>query len=285
MVPDASRSNLQEYFMHENPMREFLTTAVTAARLAGDIILKNLGNLSAADVQQKQAFDFVTKVDRWSEAVIIKTIRQKFPYHSFLAEETLKQAEAGAYRWVIDPLDGTTNYIHAFPVFAVSISLEFQGKTIIGVVFDPVRDELFHAVRGGRAFLNNREIRVSKTTTLAHSLIATGFPFRARDMLDLYLSAFKNIFLEVSGIRRAGSAAIDLAYVAAGRFDGFFELNLSPWDMAAGSLLITEAGGMVTDFGGGKDFLTTGNIVAGNAVIQRGILELIRKVFSETIDR
>ena len=271
--------------MNENLLKEFLKTAVTAARLAGDIILKNLGNLSASDVQSKQTFDFVTKVDRWSEALIIKTIREKFPYHSFLAEETLKQTETGAYRWVIDPLDGTTNYIHAFPFFSVSIALECEEKTIIGVVFDPLRDELFHAVRGGGAFLNNREICVSGTTTLAHSLIATGFPFRAKDMIDLYLSSFKNIFLEVSGIRRAGSAAIDLAYVAAGRFDGFFELNLSPWDMAAGSLLITEAGGTVTDFGGGNDFLTTGNIVAGNTAIQPWILELVRKVFSGIVER
>jgi len=269
--------------MHDNPMNEFLDSAVNAAKRAGDIILRNLGNLSASDVQPKQAFDFVTKVDRWSEEVIIKTIREKFPSHSFLAEETLK--EAGTYCWVIDPLDGTTNYIHGFPVFSVSIALEHQGEPVIGVVFDPLRDELFHAVRGSGAFLNNRQVRVSGTTTLADSLIATGFPFRAKDMLDPYLAAFKEVFLEVSGIRRAGSAAIDLAYVAAGRFDGFFELNLSPWDMAAGCLLIAEAGGMVTDFGGGNDFLSTGNIVAGNAAIQPAILEMLRKVFRGIIDK
>ena len=266
-------------------MNEFLKLAVTAARLAGDIILKNLGNLSASDVQTKQAFDFVTKVDRWSESVIIGTIREKFPHHIFLAEETIKQADAGAYRWIIDPLDGTTNYIHGYPVFSISIALEYGGEIVVAIVFDPLRDELFHAVRGGGAFLNNRKIRVSETTTLASSLIATGFPFKAKDMLDLYLSAFRKIFFEVSDIRRAGSAAIDLAYVAAGRCEGFFELNLGPWDMAAGSLLITEAGGTVTDFGGGDAFLSTGNIVAGNSHIHPEILQIIRTVFGGAVDR
>jgi myo-inositol-1(or 4)-monophosphatase len=155
----------------------------------------------------------------------------------------------------------------------------------VGVVFDPLRDELFHAVKGGGAFLNNREIRVSGTTTLVDSLIATGFPFKAKDMLDLYLLAFRRIFFKVSDIRRAGSAAIDLAYIAAGRCEGFFELKLGPWDMAAGSLLITEAGGAVTDFGGGDAFLSTGNIVAGNNHIQPEILQIIKEVFSGTVER
>jgi myo-inositol-1(or 4)-monophosphatase len=266
-------------------MNGFLETAVAAARRAGDIILRDLGHLSASDVQTKQAFDFVTKVDRWSESVIIKTIQEKFPSHAFLAEETLKQADAGTYRWIIDPLDGTTNYIHGYPVFSVSIALEYGGEMLMGVVFDPLRDELFHAVKGGGAFLNDKKISVSGTTTLANSLIATGFPFKAKDMIEIYLSAFRKIFFEVSDIRRAGSAAVDLAYVAAGRCEGFFELNLGPWDMAAGSLLIIEAGGTVTDFGGGQDFLSTGNIVAGNSHIQPQILQVIRAVFSGTIDR
>lgn len=271
--------------MPENSMKEFLDTAVTAAGRAGDIILKNLGNLSASDVQTKQAFDFVTKVDGWSEAAIIETIRERFPSHSFLAEETLKQAEAGAYRWIIDPLDGTTNYIHGYPVFSVSIALEYGEKIIMGVILDPLRNDLFHAVKGSGAFLNDREIRVSGTATLAGSLIATGFPFKAKDVLELYLSAFRKIFFEVSDLRRAGSAALDLAYVAAGRCEGFFELNLGPWDMAAGSLLIIEAGGTVTDFGGENDFLSTGNIVAGNNQIQPEILQIIKEVFSGTVER
>lgn len=271
--------------MQDELTNAFLKTAVTAARRAGEIIIKNLGRLSASDVQTKQAFDFVTKVDRWSESVILQTIQEKFPSHSFLAEETLKQADTGTCRWIIDPLDGTTNYIHGYPVFSVSIALECRGEIIAAVVFDPLRDELFHAVRGSGAFLNDQEIRVSGTAALAGSLIATGFPFKAKDMIDLYLSAFRKIFFEVSDIRRAGSAAIDLAYVAAGRCEGFFELNLGPWDMAAGSLLITEAGGTVTDFGGGSDFLSTGNIVAGNDHIQPEVLAMIRNIFSGSVDK
>ncbi|MEJ2685241.1 MAG: inositol monophosphatase family protein [Candidatus Sulfobium sp.] len=271
--------------MDDNLSNEFLKTAVSAARLAGDIILKNLGQLSKEDVQTKQAFDFVTKVDRWSEAVIMQTIREKFPSHRFLTEETLKQEDTGGYRWIIDPLDGTTNYIHRYPIFSVSIALEYGGEIIIGVVFDPSRDELFHAAKGEGAFLNNRQINVSETELPERSLIATGFPFRAKEMIDLYLRAFKEVFQRVSDIRRAGSAAIDLAYVAAGRFEGFFELKLSPWDIAAVSLLIIEAGGIITDFGGGNDYLSTGNIVAGNKYIQPEILKKIKDVFRGTVER
>jgi myo-inositol-1(or 4)-monophosphatase len=273
------------YPMNDSLSSDFLKTAVSAARLAGDIILKNLGRLSTSDIQTKQAFDFVTKVDRWSEAVIMHAIREKFPSHRFLTEESLKQEEMDSYRWIIDPLDGTTNYIHGYPMFSVSIALEYKREIIIGVVFDPLKDELFHAVRGKGSFLNNRQITVSEIRLLERSLIATGFPFRSKEMIDLYLSAFREIFSGVSDIRRAGSAAIDIAYVAAGRFEGFFELKLSPWDIAAGSLLITEAGGLITDFGGGSDYLSTGNVVAGNAFIQPEILEKIRNVFSGTVGK
>jgi myo-inositol-1(or 4)-monophosphatase len=273
------------YSMNENLLNEFLKTAVSAARLAGDIILKNLGHLSTADIQTKQAFDFVTKVDRWSEAVIMQTIREKFPSHTFLAEETLKQEETDNYRWIIDPLDGTTNYIHSYPMFSVSIALQFKREIIIAVVFDPLKDELFHAVKGTGAFLNNRQIHASQIEILERSLIATGFPFRAKQMIDLYLTAFRQIFEKVSDLRRAGSAAIDLAYVAAGRFEGFFELKLSPWDIAAGSLLITEAGGIITGFGGGSDYLSTGNVVAGNKFIHPEILKEIKKVFKGTAEK
>lgn len=271
--------------MNDDLSMGFLKTAVSSARLAGDIIIKNLGHLSKEDIQAKQAFDFVTKVDRWSEAVIMQTIREKFPSHRFLTEETLKQQDTGDYRWIIDPLDGTTNYIHSYPMFSVSIALEFNSEVVLGVVFDPVRDELFHAVKGGGSFLNNRKIKVSGVTSPGKSLIATGFPFRAKEMIDHYLRAFKEIFREVSDIRRAGSAAIDLAYIAAGRFEGFFELALSPWDVAAGSILITEAGGLISDFGGREDYLSTGNIVAGNKSIQPQILESIRRVFEGIVDK
>jgi myo-inositol-1(or 4)-monophosphatase len=271
--------------MNDDLSMEFLKTAVSAARLAGDIIIKNLGHLSKEDIQTKQAFDFVTKVDRWSEAVIMQTIREKFPSHLFLSEETLKQEDTGDYRWIIDPLDGTTNYIHSYPMFSVSIALQYKSEVVLGVIFDPVRDELFHAVKGSGSFLNNGKIEVSGVASLDRSLIATGFPFRKKEMIDLYLQAFKEIFRKVSDIRRAGSAAIDLAYIAAGRFDGFFELALSPWDVAAGSILITEAGGLISDFGGGEDYLSTGNIVAGNNSVQQEILKIAKEVFKGVVDR
>ncbi len=265
--------------MNSHQLKEFLLTAVAAARLSGDIILRNLGQLSTADIQTKQAFDFVTRVDKWSEAVILQTIREKFPHHLFLSEETLKQEGNGGYRWIIDPLDGTTNYIHSYPMFSVSIALEYQNEIILGVVFDPLRDELFHAVKGSGSFLNNRRIAVSDITLAEKSLIATGFPFRKKEMIYRYLDAFRKIFEQVSDIRRAGSAAIDLAYIAAGRVEGFFELNLSPWDIAAGSLLIREAGGTITDFQGSDQYLLTGDIVAGNNKMHSEILNIIKQVF------
>jgi myo-inositol-1(or 4)-monophosphatase len=271
--------------MSSHQLKEFLLTAVTAARLSGDIILKNLGQLSTADIQTKQAFDFVTRVDKWSEAVIMQTVREKFPHHLFLSEETLKQEGNGGYRWIIDPLDGTTNYIHSYPMFSVSIALEFQNEIILGVVFDPLRDELFHSVKGGGSFLNNSSISVSDIALAEKSLIATGFPFRKKEMIDRYLDAFRKIFERVSDIRRAGSAAIDLAYIAAGRVEGFFELNLSPWDIAAGSLLIREAGGIISDFGGGNEYLSTGNVVAGNRFIQPEMLKTIKQVFQGSIEQ
>ncbi len=270
--------------MNDNLLRSFLKTAVTAARLAGDIIVRNLGHLSTGDVQTKQAFDFVTKVDRWSESVIMQKIREKFPHHLFLTEESLKQEETDDYRWIIDPLDGTTNYIHGYPVFSVSIALEYRREIILGVVFDPLKDELFHTLKGRAAFLNNKPIHVSGINQLENSLVATGFPFRKKDMIDLYLKAFKKVFFVVSDIRRAGSAAIDLAYVASGRIEGFFELNLSPWDIAAGSLLITEAGGVITDFEGGEEFLSKGDIVSGSTYVHNEILKIIRPIFKATIE-
>lgn len=263
---------------------ELVVTAVSAARLAGDVIMKNLGKLSAGDITMKKAFDFVTTVDRWSEAVIMETIRNRYPSHRFLTEESLRQEGEKGYRWIIDPLDGTTNYIHGFPVFSVSIALQHEGGIILGVVFDPLREELFHAQKGGGSFLNNRPVTVSAVADMDRSLVATGFPFRLKEMTDHYLSAFRGVFDQVSDIRRAGSAALDLAYIASGRCDGFFELNLSPWDIAAGSLLITEAGGVVSDFGGGSRYLTSGNVVAGNRDIQPRLLEIVKGVFRGSVD-
>lgn len=266
-------------------LNESFTVAVRAAHRAGEVILSNLGQLSTADVQSKDAFDFVTNVDRLSESIIMQTIREKFPSHSFLAEETLQEKENGHYRWIIDPLDGTTNYIHAFPVFSVSIALQYKGSIILGVIFDPLRGELFHALKNSGCFLNNTRVQVSSTASLDRSLIATGFPFRKKALIDAYLDAFKKVFSGVSDIRRAGSAALDCAYLASGRCEGFFELNLSTWDIAAGSLLITEAGGIITDFGGGGDYLTTGNVVAGNAHIHGMLLTIIKDIFHGAIEK
>lgn len=255
--------------------REYLAAAVIAARRAGTIIVRDLGSLSGSDIEQKQAADFVTKVDRRSEAAIIQTVRESFPDHTFLAEETLKEPPGG-YRWIIDPLDGTTNYIHGFPAFCVSIALENDGRLILGVVFDPLRDELFHAVQGGGAYLNNRRIRVSSGRSVSEALVATGFPFRKKDSLDQYLTLFRGVFSRVSDIRRAGSAALDLSYVACGRLDGFFERGLGPWDIAAGSLLIAEAGGVISYMDGGTGFLYSGEVVAGNDSVHRMLLDVMR---------
>jgi myo-inositol-1(or 4)-monophosphatase len=224
-------------------------------------------------------------VDTESEEAIIDTIRAACPDHHFLAEESLKEEVRDGYRWIIDPLDGTTNFIHGYPVFAVSIALESEGEVILGVVLDPLRDELFTAESGRGAFLNGRPLRVSGIQALEGALITTGFPFRQKSLLDPYLEAFRRIFLRVSGIRRAGSAALDLAHLAAGRCDGFFELGLSPWDMAAGCLMIREAGGVVSDFGGGGEYVKTGNIVAGTPVTHPELLKEVRATFGGIIEQ
>jgi len=271
--------------MNQDIDKELLKTAVTAGRLAGEIIMKNLGGLAPEEIQTKQAFDFVTKVDKWSEAVIMQTIRDKYPTHLFLSEEMLKQEADKGYRWIIDPLDGTTNFIHSYPMFSVSIGLEFNGEIIMGVVFDPVRDELFHAIKGKGAYLNNAPVRVSDTGKADRALVATGFPFRRKELIDPYIGLFKRVFHDVADLRRAGSAALDLAYVACGRLDGFFEFALSPWDIAAGSLLIIEAGGLISDFGGGASYLETGNIAAGNKALHGILVGHIRSVCAGIIDR
>ncbi|MFZ5997691.1 MAG: inositol monophosphatase family protein [Nitrospirota bacterium] len=264
---------------------EFLEVAITAARLAGDVILSNLGKVTKDDIGIKQASDFVTYVDKESEALIIRTIKERFPDHHFLAEESLHEAETADYRWIIDPLDGTTNFIHQFPVFAVSIALEYKREIITGVVFEPIRNDMYTAERGKGAFLNGHPLRVSGITDPNNSLITTGFPFKNKDIIDKYLELFKKVLFKVSDLRRAGAAALDLAYLAAGRCEAFFEIGLSTWDIAAGSLLIEEAGGIVTDFGGGGDYLSTGNIVAGNPAIHPLIINEVREVFRGLIER
>ena len=252
-----------------------LNTAILAARRAGTVITQALDRQSNFVVQQKGYNDFVTEVDKKAEQIIIDTLRQAYPDYSILAEETGLQEGAQDCCWIIDPLDGTTNFIHGYPQFSVSIALKCRGKLEQAVVYDPMRQELFTASRGDGAQLNNRRIRVTPERHLANSLLGTGFPFRNDRWVDDYMSTLKNFIPRCVGIRRAGSAALDLAHVAAGRFDGFWEFDLSTWDIAAGVLLIQEAGGIVTDLAGGKDYLETGHILAGNPRIHQQMLNQI----------
>jgi len=257
-----------------------LDVAITAARKAGQIILNSVGKLQSSQIRSKDKFDFVTNIDHESERAIIEIIRQHFPDHSFLAEETGQSTQQNAYRWFIDPLDGTTNFIHGVPFSAVSIALEYDNDFLLSVIYDPFRNELFRAERNKGAYLNENKIKVSDESDLARCLVATGFPFKAKHLIDSYCEAFSSIFQQVSDMRRAGSAALDLAYVAAGRFDGFWEIKLSPWDIAAGELLIREAGGKITDMNGDTNFLFTGNVVATNGLIHESILSVVRQTFA-----
>ncbi len=261
-------------------MHPMLNTAVKAARKAAAIINRASLDLDLIRVTAKGRSDFVTEVDRAAEAAILTTLSTAYPQHTFLAEESgASHPETDAeYRWIIDPLDGTTNFIHGFPQYAVSIGLEHRGQMTQAVVFDPTRNELFTASRGRGAFLNDRRMRVSRRAKLSEALIGTGFPFRQLEHLDEYVRMFKRITEETAGIRRPGAAALDLAYVAAGRLDGFWEFGLSPWDMAAGSLLIVEAGGLVSNFDGTDDFLHGGDIVCGTPKVFDQLLALVQDV-------
>ena len=256
-------------------MHPMLNIAVRAARSAGNIIVRNLDRLDTLTVQTKDRNDFVSEVDRQAEQEIIGILRKAYPHHGVLAEESGEQ-NGNDYLWIIDPLDGTTNYLHGFPQFSVSIGLQHKGRLEQGVVYDPLRQELFTATRGAGAMLNDRRIRVTSRRSLDGALLGTGFPFKSQQHLDAYLDMFRALFPRTAGIRRPGSAALDLAYVAAGRLDGFWEIGLSIWDMAAGVLLIQEAGGLSSDFVGGHDYLKSGNLVAGNPKVFAEILKAIR---------
>ena len=243
-------------------MQPLLNIAVKAARRAGDIIVRSIPRLEAVQIESKGRNDFVTEVDKAAEADIIQTIRRLYPDHAILAEESGASGDNEVV-WIIDPLDGTTNFMHGFPTFAVSIGCQIRGRMEHAVVFDPMRQELFTASRGEGAQCDGRKMRVSKQTTLEGSLIATGFPFRADSpWLDEYLAMQKAVMIKAAGLRRPGAAALDLAYVAAGRCDGFWELGLKPWDTAAGSLLITEAGGRIGTLAG-DDYKLGPHIVGG----------------------
>jgi myo-inositol-1(or 4)-monophosphatase len=256
-------------------MHPTLNIAVRAARSAGNVIIRNLGKLETLTIHSKDRNDFVTEVDQKAELEIIGILRKAFPEHGILAEESGLR-DGNDFQWIIDPLDGTTNFLHGFPQFAVSIALRHKGRMEQGVIYDPLRQELFTATRGAGAMLNDRRIRVAKRDSLEGALLGTGFPFKAQHHLDAYLDMFRALFPRTAGIRRPGSAALDLAYVAAGRLDGFWEIGLSIWDMAAGVLLIQEAGGLSSDFVGGHNYLESGNIVAGNPKVFADILKTIR---------
>lgn len=256
-------------------MHPMLNIAVRAARQAGNIIARASEHVEALNITTKSKNDFVSEVDRLAEVEIIDTLRKAFPDHAILAEES-GEHEGNDYQWIIDPLDGTTNFLHGFPQYAVSIALMHKGRLDQAVIYDPNNQDLYTASRGSGAQLNDRRIRVTNRKGLEGALLGTGFPFRQQQHLEPYMETFKALFPDTAGIRRAGSAALDLAYVAAGRLDGFWEFGLSPWDMAAGTLLIQEAGGLVGDFSGGHEFLKTGNVVAGNPKIFKAILQGIR---------
>jgi len=257
-------------------MHPYLNTAVRAARAAGRIILRSMDRIERLHIERKGHNDFVSDVDHKAEAAILEILQQAYPDHAILAEETGAQEGRDGYRWIIDPLDGTTNYLHGFPAFSVSIALEYRGRLEQAVVYDPLREELFTASRGSGAFLDNRRIRVSRQPQLDGALLATGFPYRHDEQLKVDLAMLERLVPQVAGIRRAGSAALDLAWTAAGRVDGFWELNLNAWDLAAGALLVEEAGGMVTDAQGGDDYLETGNIVAGGLDLQPHLQRLLK---------
>jgi myo-inositol-1(or 4)-monophosphatase len=256
-------------------MQPMLNIAIRAARAAGDYIARQINNIPNLTVESKSPNDFVTQVDRQAEARIIETLLKAYPDHSILAEESGAQGSSD-YQWIIDPLDGTTNFLHGFPHFAVSIALSVKGKLQQAVIYDPLKQELFTASRGEGATLNNRRIRVSKQPNSDGALLGTGFPFREKQHFPAYQAMFNEFFASAADIRRAGSAALDLAYVAAGRLDGFWEIGLKPWDMAAGALIIREAGGLIGDFAGNERYMETGNIVGANPKLFADMVRRLR---------
>ena len=254
----------------------FKKTAIDAAKSAGLLLKRNIGRRHT--IEFKGVIDVVTEMDIKAEDMIMKTIKARFPEHGILTEESFEQKSGSGYRWIIDPLDGTTNYSHGFPIFCVSIALEREGEIILGVVFNPMLNELFTAEKGKGAYLNSKRIRVSGISELTKSLLATGFPYDVRTSPDNNISHFANLAVRAQAIRRAGSAALDMCYVACGRFDGFWELKLKPWDTAAAMLIIKEAGGIVTDFNGSAFSLYSGETLASNGLVHDEMIEVLNAV-------
>ena len=259
-----------------NTIHPMLNTAVKAARRAGGVINRATRNLDVLTVRAKSANDFVSEVDQEAERAIIETLRGAYPEHAILAEEGGATGRSD-YVWIVDPLDGTTNFLHGFPQYAVSIALSHRGVLTQAVVYDPNRNDLFTASRGRGAFLNEHRIRVSRRARLGDALVGTGFPFREFAQVDTYLAMLREVMQKAPGVRRAGAAALDLAYVAAGRLDAFWELGLAPWDMAAGALLVMEAGGLVGDLAGNEGYMDSGNVIAGNPKVFAQMVQLMEK--------
>lgn len=264
-------------------MHPMLTIAVKAARKAGDIINFASRDLSSLKIQTKTFNDFVSEVDKSAEQAIIETLKDAYPDHGFLGEESGDTNKNAEYIWIIDPLDGTTNFLHSYPQYCVSIALQEKGVLTQAVIYDPVHNDLFTATKGRGAFVNDKRIRVGSRHKLQDALIATGFPFRDFSYLDTYMAMLKSMIQNTKGIRRPGSAALDLAWVAAGWSDGFFELNLSAWDIAAGALLVKEAGGIVGDFEGNENWLKTGDIVAANPKVFAQMLQVLAPHLTQEI--
>lgn len=259
-------------------MQPLLNIAINAARQAGDIIIRHIEQLDHIKITAKSPEEFFCEVDIKAEQAIIKTIHKAYPDHGIIAEESGVQNEEAESVWIIDPLDGTTNYLHGFPFYSVSIAVRVKNRIEHAVVYDPIRHECFSASRGRGARLNDRRIRVSKQTLLSASLLGTGFPFRNADSAKRYLPTFEALFGKCAGVRRSGSAALDLAYVACGRLDGFWEFGLRPWDIAAGTLLIQEAGGLISDPAGGEDYLKHGDVIAGAPKVFKSLLQTLMPV-------
>ena len=258
-----------------------LALAMTAAQAGGEVLRSYFGRLEAGEIEEKGQNDWVSAADRESEAVIAAFLRRQTPDLGFLAEEGGMRA-GGRTVWVVDPLDGTANFVRSFPHFAVSVGLVEDGVPIVGAIYDPMRDELFSAARGRGAFRNGRRLRVSARERLDGAFVTTGFPFRVRRHIDTYLAVFREVFFRAGAIRRPGAAALDLAHTAAGIFDGFFEFNLSPWDLAAGAVIVREAGGTVTNLDGdGGEIFARGNVLAASPGVHRDLLALVRPLCSD----
>jgi myo-inositol-1(or 4)-monophosphatase len=255
-----------------------LNVMVQAAMKAGRSLSRDFGEVQNLQVSMKGPGDYVSQADRKAEEILFTELSKARPGYAFLMEERgLIEGDDGQHRWIVDPLDGTTNFLHGIPLFAISIALERQGQIVAGVVYNPAMDELYTAERGGGAFMNDRRLRVAGRTKLIDAVIGCGVPHLGRGQHGNFLVELRNVIAEVSGVRRLGSASLDLAYVAAGRMDGFWETGLSAWDVAAGILLIREAGGFISDFAGGQNMLDGGSIVVGNEIIQRALLKTVRK--------